>query len=416
MGLSSINFKTPRSKDAELVEKIKAAVDLISYRIANTNISFLGHNVSGPNGFEDLNLIEVCSLNSELITNLALDIAPLQGSKSFQLIFLRGNDHTGADTVTVNPHQLTSDEYIGVFAKLVAHLRSELLAYDSKGAFLEIAKNAEGKALDLLNADLKELRSISISIVRDQEKWRQNLEEKHLKRVEELESEYRTKQQKLLDDEKKLNEKLKSIDDRASIHARRMIREKLIDAIKERYSSFKLSKDTIELRRPVNALLISLIIFLGMAFILSFSVSLGFMGTNPGGWELGIKQIFIGLAFGSTVVFYFRWHKSWFDRHANEEFHLKKLELDFERASWLVEIVSEWAENNKGQFPDALLGRLSDRLFEPVLVTNNKDDSHPAEQIASTLFGASSKLNLNLGNGNSVEIDRKGINKIGSQG
>lgn len=415
MGIGTVTIKVIKSKDIELIEKFKAAIDLINFRIINTNINFLGHSISGANGFDDATLKEICSLDSELITNMTLDISPPSINKSFQLVFNRTADQTGIDNITINPHQLTTDEYLVIFAKIVSHLRRELLAFDSKGSFQEISKSAEGRALDLLNADLKELRSISISIVRDQEKWRQELEGKYDKRKEELQSDYDDKNDELIAKETDLADKLKTIDDRSSIHARRMIREKLIDAIKNRYSSFKLSQDTIDLRSPVSKLLIFLIFFFAIAFILSLLVSFGLIGQNSGTIEFGIKQLFLGLAFASTIVFYFRWHKSWFDRHANEEFQLKKLELDFERASWLVEIVSEWAENNKGQFPEALLGRLSDRLFEPVVVLDNKDDSHPADQLASTLFGASSKLNLNLGNGNTLEVDRKGINKIGVQ-
>jgi hypothetical protein len=48
---------------------------------------------------------------------------------------------------------------------------------------------------------------------------------------------------------------------------------------------------------------------------------------------LGLRQLAFALAFTATAVFYLRWNNAWFQQHAQEEFRLKQLELDFDRAS-----------------------------------------------------------------------------------
>lgn len=48
-------------------------------------------------------------------------------------------------------------------------------------------------------------------------------------------------------------------------------------------------------------------------------------------------QMLVAIAFASTSVFYIRWTGRWFERYAEEEFLLKRQEIDIDRASWIVE-------------------------------------------------------------------------------
>ena len=97
------------------------------------------------------------------------------------------------------------------------------------------------------------------------------------------------------------------------------------------------------------------------------------------------KLIRFGLsatAFVGTMIFYIRWCDNWFRQHADEEFLLKRLLLDIDRASWIVEMSLEWAEEKGTEIPEELIDRLSNNLF------SGKNDisqpTHPSETFETT--------------------------------
>lgn len=56
---------------------------------------------------------------------------------------------------------------------------------------------------------------------------------------------------------------------------------------------------------------------------------------------------------------------------------MKRLDLDIDRASWLVEMVMEWKEQKGTEIPEELLTRLSRNLF---IEDGPKEEClHPAE-------------------------------------
>ena len=130
-------------------------------------------------------------------------------------------------------------------------------------------------------------------------------------------------------------------------------------------------------------------------------------GTDP--WLIGQRLAFT-LAFGITAVFFVRWLYKWSQQHATEEFKLKRLDLDIARASWLVEMVMEWKDEKNTEFPRELLNKLSRSLFAEE--KPREDNLHPAEILASTIFGAASGVKLKLPNGVELSLDRKGIRRL----
>lgn len=414
MSISQFSFHVSKPKDAGLVSALSDFVKEHSCVVTKLDVNFLGNNLNSTNAFNDSNLNAILKLNSELVSSLTMYFRPnsITLNEGMYIQFNR-EVNSSFDKLTIHPHQMTDNQHIPFFANVCSFFRKEFVAIDSSNIIKDLSTKAEQKALELLTAESRELKGISKNIILDQEKWRQKLEDDFEKRSEKLKSEYEHKNDEIIERERKLDERCKTIDDRASVHARRMIREKFLEEVKNRYKKFELTENTKNLRNAVNKFLFLLIILFGSAFIYSLLISFKLVEAKElNELSFGIKQAFLGIAFASTIVFYFRWHQSWFDRHAREEFQLKRVELDFERASWLVEIVGEWAENNKGQFPEALLGRLSEGLFQRLEDKHTLNDCHPADQLTNAVLGASSRLNLNLGNGSSIELDRKGINQL----
>ena len=80
-----------------------------------------------------------------------------------------------------------------------------------------------------------------------------------------------------------------------------------------------------------------------------------------------------------------------------------------ERASWLVESSLEWKDAKGSAIPTELLDDLSRNLF----VKEGKKSGpleHPADQLASALFGSASSVKLKAGD-SSMEIDPKKLKK-----
>ena len=62
----------------------------------------------------------------------------------------------------------------------------------------------------------------------------------------------------------------------------------------------------------------------------------------------------IGFAF--AAVFYIRWNDQWLRQHADEEFRMRQLELDIDRASWITELALELGQE-KHEMSTALIAR-----------------------------------------------------------
>ncbi|MBA2434065.1 MAG: hypothetical protein H0V54_03085 [Chthoniobacterales bacterium] len=112
----------------------------------------------------------------------------------------------------------------------------------------------------------------------------------------------------------------------------------------------------------------------------------------------------------ATIVFYIRWNDRWFRSHADEEFRLKRLDLDVDRASWVVEMALEWKDEEGKQIPSGLLDRLTTNLFK--IDDPGEQVRHPTEDLASALLGASSALKLQIPGVGEASLNRKGIREF----
>jgi hypothetical protein len=113
------------------------------------------------------------------------------------------------------------------------------------------------------------------------------------------------------------------------------------------------------------------------------------------------------------LIYFIRWQDRWAQTHADEEFRLKRLELDSVRASWLVEVLLEWQRENKTEIPAALIQKLGSGLFEQS--AGRPEATHPFDDAVTALLGNSSSLQLDFPGGKAT-VDRKGIEKAKTAG
>lgn len=209
--------------------------------------------------------------------------------------------------------------------------------------------------------------------------------------------------------EKELEERKKTLDDRSSTHARRAIREKLKETILARQQSFSLSRDTKSRRGWVLAMYMMLLAAFGIpAGVLLYQD----FGGDPkvfSPWLFG-RQIGFSLGFAATAGFFLRWLNHWAQQHADEEFKLKQFELDFDRASFLVEMAFEWNDEKQGQIPPQLVDYLGSHLFG----SRQSTDAHSMTALdaaASALLTSGSAATLTFPGGE-LKLDKAAIRKM----
>ena len=198
----------------------------------------------------------------------------------------------------------------------------------------------------------------------------------------------------------------RELDDRSSTHARRKLREDLLAAIRKSTSNFHLSESTAKKRWPAQAAFV----LAGGALLTAAALSFWRSETDPT-WiplaRFGVSALsFLGLA-----VFYIRWQDGWAQAHAQEEFTQRRLELDVDRASWVVEVGLEWKDEKGTPMPPELLDRLTSNLFQ--VSADQASVRHPSQDIAAALFQSAASARIGIPGLGEVTLDRPGMKRFG---
>ena len=349
---------------------------------------------------------ELLAAGSAIATNLQLSLAGVKGG-AHVAVARKG----GVDKVQVNFGDQADP---GVAAKLLAVAKKHIPGFE---AFQSIEKFLGTELREFYarrEQALMRLEGLSQRLIEQNEEYRlrlddelasraKKLEEEHAVRLEKAERESAAKEAAVNARAEELENRAKELDDRASRHVRREIRKEFLQKLASREQEFKLSKSTNTKRKPIH-------ILFGLLLIVSIGLSIvGFLAVESGPDNLyAYLRLFVGLAgIAASTVYYIRWADQWFRQHADEEFRLRRLALDFDRASWVVEMALEWKQEKEEEIPRELIDRLTANLF--LSGAPSEASRHPAEDIAAALFGASSNLKLNLpNNAGHLSIDKPG--------
>uniref|UniRef100_UPI0023AFFFAD hypothetical protein n=1 Tax=Sedimenticola hydrogenitrophicus TaxID=2967975 RepID=UPI0023AFFFAD len=323
----------------------------------------------------------------------------------------------GSDSVKININN-DADQLLSI--KLIAAAHKYLRAYERTESTDKLLGDELAEFYRKREQGLLRLEELTQTLIDQNERYRQQLDQEKSEYNSQLAKEYEVREaERIAELEKRLEEvksqedaleALKSeIDDRQSRHARRQIRTDLKDALAKRGEQFSLTKSTIRKRIPIHVLFIVLIVvsgaFVANSFIKSFLVSdAGFS------WYEVAKLSASAFALIASIIFYIRWNDSWFRRHADEEFRLKQLELDIDRASWVVEMALEWKEERGNEISPHLIEKLTENLF--VQNAASEKATHPSEDLASAIINASSGLSLKIPGVGEVALDRRSIKNL----
>ena len=239
-------------------------------------------------------------------------------------------------------------------------------------------------------------------------------EESHAKvkaREGELDQQHKAKLAEVATKEAELAARVKEVDDRSNRHARRQLRTDLKQTFKDRAAKFKLSLGTRIMRFPIAALYLVLMGVLGYGLYKGYQLQ---AKVTPGqhDWVLIGQQAALAVGLAVTTGFFIRWNDAWFREHACEEFKLKRLEIDVDRASWICEMALEWKAEVKGEMPQLLMERLSQNIF--VDDAPKHEPTSNADTLASAILGTASEVNVKAGN-TEIKLDRKSMAQLGDR-
>lgn len=249
-----------------------------------------------------------------------------------------------------------------------------------------------------------------ISLAEEFSKERIKLQHEQDKFLKEKQSEFDDKEARIRESytekEARLDQRLKELDDRDNMHARRGLHASLQNRIKGYAERFSLTPQTQRLRLPIHAT-VWLALATTVTGVIYYSLAL-----RAGGMDYVViaKSSLLTVAAFALLAWYMRWMNRWFDQHAEAEFNLKQFELDIDRASWVVETSMEWKSSQHGIIPTHLLQSISRNLF--ISKEMRQDENiHPADYLASAIFGSAAKAKIKVGE-NEIELDRKSMKEL----
>lgn len=323
------------------------------------------------------------------------------------------------DLLDISPTQQTPFEIV---AKVLAAVRTIFPPIDRMAVLEHLSKDQQQyvqqreTSLHRLEAMqdgfFQKLQDFTLKQATEAQTNQSKLEDAFNKRNAELEAKY-AELRKTLDDERTaFDEEKRKLDLRDSTAVRRGIRDEMKKVLTQRASTgFALSKHVQDKRTAVFRAYVLLILGIGgvAASFLAVDVTSNFLspGTIPSPWLIG-RQIASIVVLSISVGFFIKWLNAAAQRLADDEFQTRKYELDFERASFVVEWALEWSKEGN-EVPQFLIERLSRGLFDSQ--TTDGGPVTAADAVASALFGSAASAKLKLGD-NEIVLDRKGITKL----
>lgn len=415
---NTANVKLHKSIESEIINSFQNLSEEYADLTFELSVSVIDDTVLDAGSNSDFTkLIAKSEMQNYILTNKNL-------SKSFRFIAkAQNNNQVFALSIARDPH---FDSLTITYSNNPANINEKLKLYERVQKHFPFYEGGDVSAI--IGTELKgfyEKRDESLVRL---EQFNKNFTIERVKQQQALEKEFRDKEKELKEHYNKLEEDLKTeieeekiqigieraeleilrleIDDLDNTASRRKLRSDLKDELKERSKSFKLSSTTNLKRYPIHILFIALITILIMQVYTSIVVH-GAVSEVTRLTLLGLKS----LALAFTIFYYIRWIDKWAKVHADEEFKLKKLDLDIDRASWVVETVLEWnnATSSDEQIPLELLQKLTTNLFE--YGESSECTKHPTEEIVKAILNASASLNLRTPVGD-LSLDNKGLKKV----
>jgi hypothetical protein len=416
--VKSSSFRVDRVTDNEVVERLQRIVAEVQAGVKQFTVlpTFSQNTIETP--FNDLKY-DVKSILSQ--DTIAISVFTLETGAGISISVRRQLDQDNQkwephDVISVSPSN--SDIGLEVFTKIWAAARRHFSPID-RIAVLEHLTDDQRQYIEQRQLSLHRLETMQDEFFRKIQDFtvhqataaqtnQAKLEEVFNSRATELEASHAALRKKLDDERAAFEEEKRQLDLRDSTVVRRSIRDEVKKLLSTRAEGFKLSEHAKEKTTPVFwAYIVLMMVLSGLAGFYIFKDFEATAGATASPWLIG-RQVAFTLAFAITAGFFIRWLNTAAQRHVDEEFQTKKYELDFERASFVVEWAMEWAKDQR-DVPQFLIERLSRGLFDST--STEAGPATAADAVASALFGSAASAKLKLGD-NEIVLDRKGISRL----
>lgn len=407
-------YNTPRMTDKEVLSALYMVTSQLTSNNPNVQATIdlnPGPTVSIPlKDFKDNpNISPVLDANSILFRSVSIAI------QNPSVSITHRNNATLA-SVSVS---LGNNPPINIAVNALVSLHRHFPPFERNEALDKLLGDELAEFYRKREAGLLRLEALTQKLIEDNEQYRthldiqiektdQQLREKFKADHEALKTEYEQKLHAIELREKNLEKRTKELDDRSGKHARRQNHKEMKELIRQRGQLFSLTKQTRRKRYFIHALFIALIGFLVWMLALALP-RLGDTTQQYYAFFL-VKISLLSIATVATLIYYIRWNDNWFAQHAEEEFALKRFELDIDRASWIAEMALEWKDEEERQLPPELLNAFTSNLFGKK--NEAKKANHPYEDFMSLLMGASTEMNIPIPPNGNMKITRKGMQEI----
>ena len=430
--MSEVKFRCPRLLDSQIVEAMrKIAVDckLSNAQMVITPFDGASEHATAIDSLDDT-IKTVVDFSGVTIYRFALALTYQNGRHSLVTLSRKSTEYFDEVVLRTHPDPKTSEL---AFLTLVAAAKRELKEIKIEGSLSGFPNETLNEYYAARDATLTRLETVSGELLIDFHKKQQQTEAEISRRTEAVKAEHEVLKQTLRDEyaakeaalqkeEEELANRAAEFETKESKYLRRDLRKALLTELAERSKKFSLTDGTRHLRWPIVLTMLAFVGFCATMVVLNYTQTAALLETakddfskiNP--WTfafLGLKQLGFVAAFLGGVWYFIRWNDRWFRQHADAEFMFKQMELDVNRASWVIETALEWKSENKAELPPELLEPIAHNLFRS---SGEKTDCSDAPlDLPTMLFGASSSLTIKGPNGVEFNLDRKGLKKLLSQ-
>ncbi|MGH7245200.1 MAG: hypothetical protein ACREJD_17440 [Phycisphaerales bacterium] len=245
-----------------------------------------------------------------------------------------------------------------------------------------------------LNESLQKMQDFLTDLYKREADLRQKLqsemEASHRARTDDLEKEYRDRQA-LLDKrkqetedadakrEKAFQERVAEFETKESKYVRRELLKQTLNVVTG-LETMSLSDATGEKRRWIHGF--SWLLIVASGTLAGFAAA-RVLQAEQADWHYLALLSGSFVTFVASLVYYLKWNDRWFREHADGEFSAKRYKADMLRASWIAELIQEWAQQGKGDLPPELLSAFTRSMFRDA--GPSQVSEHPVDDITALI-------------------------------
>ena len=417
------NFQIPNLKDEQWIDQALEAFELAG-KIPGAQQPRLSISVAGESFQYD-------PKNPDTLTDLRGSLATVDGRYISTITIVvgfpaqKGQQQAGNVNFTVNRRnpspvadlKVTVGQHTSGVVNMLGGINAVVAIFkpiDPIESKVNFATDDAAQYLRLLDEKLQQLSNVAIE---QTSKVTESLRKQALRNQEaldhdrgKLQEEYERRDGELDQREEQLKQRTKDVDLADAKTSRRKLRDQLKEKLDKLAGELKFTAQTNNDRWVLYivltaALLVGAIVVIEAGFAMRDPVAL----QGSGGLLLAIRAATGSILFGSVLVFFIRWQSAWVRHRTTEELRLLRTSLDVERASWVVETLVEFKNEQIEKMPDALLAAVTRNLFaEPGQVA---DVSTPIDDVADILRNGAESVKLKLGD-HELVLDRRSLKKL----